>query len=230
MNVNIEDYQPRTISDIVFGNSNSESKINQIVSGQLPFPAFGKQALLLYGVWGTGKSTLAKILPDAIELGKRGNTCKQPPIIHKCKQGDNGARLMDNIEQQTSFISFNDSGLHYVVLDEVDMLTKNAQASLKGLLDRKSLVAILTTNHIEQIDKGILSRSHLIEMNAAQPQQWLPLCQRILKDLGVGPVSNNQLLPIIAGAKGSARDIASEMFEIAANNGLGPQPPLRVVI
>lgn len=229
MKVNIEDYDPRTINDIVFGNSHSESKINQIVSGQLPFPAFGKQAILLYGVWGTGKSTLARILPDAIELGKTGNTCQQPPIIHKCKQGDNGARLMGTIEQQTSFISFNDSSLNYVVLDEVDLLTTNAQASLKGLLDRKSLVVILTTNHIELIDKGILSRSHLIEMNAAQPAQWLPLCQRILKDLGINNVSTNKLLPIIAAAKGSARDIASAMFEVAANNGSAQQSPLRTV-
>lgn len=229
MNVNIKKYQPRTISDIVFGNPNSESKINQIVSGQLPFPAFGKQAILLYGVWGTGKSTLAQILPDAIELGKTGNTCNQPTIIHKCKQGGNGALLMDEIDRQTSWVSFNDSKLHYLVLDEIDLLTKNAQASLNGLLDRTSIAAILTTNHIEQIDKGILNRSYLIEMNAAQPQQWLPLCQRILKGLGMNNVSNNQLLPIIAAAKGSARDIASSMFEVAANNGSGQQPPLNAV-
>jgi DNA polymerase III delta prime subunit len=209
MNIDLSRYEPRTVSDIIFGNRNSQQTIDQIVSGRQSFPAFGKQALLLHGVWGTGTSTLARMLPGAIELGKTGSACNGLVDIHKCKQGDNGAKLMEKISQATSLVSFNDSGLQYVVLDEVDLLTKNAQASLKGLLDRSSLAAILTTNYIDQIDKGIIDRSHLIEMNAAKPEQWLPLCRRILTDIGINNVSDAQLLPYIARQKGSARNIAN---------------------
>jgi len=224
MSINLNKYQPTSINNIVFGNINAELKIKRIVSGQKSFPAVGKQALLLYGVWGTGKSTLAKLLPDAIEMIKSGNICGGNAFIRKCKQGDNGAQLIDKIERQTSFISPSSSDLHYVVLDEVDMLTKNAQASLKGLLDNTSIVAILTTNNIQAIDKGIINRSHLIEMNAAQPQQWLPLCQQILNDMGVSTVSNQRLIPIIAAAKGSVRDIADGIEDLALTIKAAQQP------
>lgn len=229
----LDQYQPASINDIVFGNSVAEEKIKRIVSGEKSFPAVGKQALLLFGIYGTGKSTLAKLLPDAIERGKTGGQC-QLSFNHKCKQGDNGARLMETIEGQTSFVSNNNSGLQYVLLDEVDLLTKNAQASLKGLLDRTWIIAIMTTNNIQAIDKGIINRSHLIEMNAAQPQQWLPLCHQILNDMGVGSIGNQLLIPIIDAAKGSVRDIVSRVEDLALAKKAGQQfvtqvSPLRVV-
>lgn len=232
MSIDLDKYNPTSIDNIVFGNPVAEQIIKRIASGQKSFPAFGKQALLLYGVNGTGKSTLAKLMPEAIENGKAGEQCLS--FNHKCKQGENGARLMETIERQTSYVSPNSSGLQYIVLDEVDMLTKNAQASLKGMLDRTWIVAILTTNNIEAIDKGIINRSHLIEMNAAQPQQWLPFCHRILNDMGVSSVSNQQLIPLIAAAKGSVRNIASSVEDLALTINSAQQPvtkvpPLRAV-
>lgn len=65
-------YQPQTINEVVFGNDESRLLIEDIVSGILPFPFEGKTGILLYGTFGTGKTTLARILPEAIEQGQTG--------------------------------------------------------------------------------------------------------------------------------------------------------------
>jgi DNA replication protein DnaC len=59
-------YQPQTINEIVFGNDESRPLIEDIASGILPFPFEDKTGSLLYGTFGTGKKTLARILPEAI--------------------------------------------------------------------------------------------------------------------------------------------------------------------
>jgi Holliday junction resolvasome RuvABC ATP-dependent DNA helicase subunit len=61
-------YEPNQIGDIIWGNAEGRMRIEDIVSGTEALPYCGKSAILLYGVFGTGKTTLAKILPQAIEM------------------------------------------------------------------------------------------------------------------------------------------------------------------
>ena len=42
-------YVPQDINDIVFSNDNDRILIEQIITGKYPFPAFGKNGILLYG-------------------------------------------------------------------------------------------------------------------------------------------------------------------------------------
>lgn len=212
--IDLDNYQPATIDDIVFGNEDSAAAIQDIVSGRKAFPAFGKNAILLFGVWGTGKTTLAKMLPAAIEKVLSGKLLNDE-IFVQCKQGTNGPDLMRKIENQAVLISPNYSDKHYFIFDEIDNLTDNAQASLKAAMNIKTAIFILTTNHLDKIDKGILNRSVMVDMNAAPPQSWLPFAHRILDEHKV-KVSDEELIPLIHACKGSARDIADSILTIAA--------------
>jgi DNA polymerase III delta prime subunit len=215
-------YEPKTINDIIWGNAESRLRIEDIVSGAEALPYCGKSAILLYGVFGTGKTTLANLLPNAIEKGRSNEDLAIEADFIACQQGFNGPQVMSLIERVLSKTSFNASGLHYFVLDEVDNLTKLAQQSLKSALNTNRGIFILTTNNISELDKGLKDRCVLVEMNAAAISDYLPLAKNLVSDMGV-VMSDDDLLPTISAAKGSLRNLIHNVERLARRSN--PPPP-----
>jgi len=60
-------YAPKSLADIVIGNEVGDFVVRNIANGKIPFPIGGKNGFLFHGPFGTGKTTLAKLLPDEIE-------------------------------------------------------------------------------------------------------------------------------------------------------------------
>ena len=214
-------FEPKTINDIIWGNAESRLRIEDIVSGAEALPHCGKSAILLYGVFGTGKTTLANLLPNAIEKGRVNEDLAVEADFIACQQGFNGPQVMSLIERVLSKTSFNASGLHYFVLDEVDNLTKLAQQSLKSALNTNRGIFILTTNNISELDKGLKDRCVLVEMNAAAVSDYLPLAKNLVSDMGV-VMSDDDLLPTISAAKGSLRNLIHNVERLARRSNSKP--------
>jgi replication-associated recombination protein RarA len=211
---NEKDFLPKTLDECVIGDDLSKDILKNILNHSLPFPAFGKCGILLHGTYGTGKTTLACLLPNLIEISRGGTAANYD--FYECAQGMNGVTLTQTIEKRTSLVSFNSSGLQFSVLDEVDNLTVAAQASLKAILDCKHGIFLMTTNNISSVDKGIANRSHLIHMSPAAPQCWLPIVKRVITSFGSNCPPDTAMLPIIQSCNGSGREILTAAVQVGA--------------
>lgn len=165
---------------------------------------------MLYGVPGTGKSVLAKMFPNAMEMARTGNPANSR--YERVHPGNNDAALMKSLHGQAMVVPF--ATYHYFVLDEVDELTKTAMSSLKSLMNMPSCVFVMTTNNFQNVEVGVRDRCHCIPFNAASPERWLPICRKILNDEGIANVAVQTLLKVIESGNGSARNILDAMVSI----------------
>lgn len=169
----VEKYRPFDLDGYV-GNEDVIKKINTfITSNDVPH-------LLLCGKAGTGKTTLAKIITNAIE-------CDYLYINASDKGGVEFVRT--ELIPFASSAGFND--LKIVILDEADFITPNAQAALRNAMETfsKHCRFILTCNYVEKIIDPIQSRCQVF---AITPPSKKDVAVRMVQILNTEDIKFNK--------------------------------------
>ena len=145
----VELYRPKCFDDIVFDPLNKKILQNIIDTSYFP-------NLLFYGPPGVGKTTSIINLINAYQ--EKIGIKNKDLIIHLNASDERG---IDIIRNQISFFVNSKplfhGGMKFVILDEVDYMTKNAQQALRYLLQNYSNTArfCLICNYISKIDEGL---------------------------------------------------------------------------
>ena len=200
------DYTPKTLDDFVFFNDETEQTIRAIVSGEFEVPCMGTTGLLFYGTAGTGKTALANLLPNLIEVARGGEATNSD--FYACGEGDDGGtKLIADIRKKLNRQPLTFSEVNFYVLDEVDHLQPKIQQSLKGILNSRFSLFILTTNSISKVDPILKDRCLCLPFLQAPAVKWLPLARRIAADKGLHGIGDDSLLEICKQSNGSARQL-----------------------
>lgn len=149
----VEKYRPACMDDIILDDANRTIIQNIIDCKTYP-------NLLLYGPPGTGKTTTIINLIDCIQNNKNKSL-----LLHLNASDERG---IDTIRYQIAkFINSKPifaTGTKFIVLDEVDYMTSNAQQALKYLIQqyRNRAVFCLMCNYISKIETSL--RNEFIEL------------------------------------------------------------------
>ena len=187
-----ERFRPKIFEDIVLDPLNRQILKNIIDTSYFP-------NLLFYGPPGTGKTTTIINLINAYQT--KLNIKNKDLIIHLNASDERGIDIIRN--QINFFVNSKPlfhSGMKFVILDEVDYMTKNAQQALRYLLQNYSnnVRFCLICNYISKIDEGLQNEFIRLHFNQLPKDDIIKFLQNISEieqlNLTHKMLSNIQLL------------------------------------
>tara|TARA_B100000242_G_scaffold108230_1_gene75240 strand:+ start:599 stop:1513 length:915 start_codon:yes stop_codon:yes gene_type:complete len=154
-----EKYRPNNFEDIIL-EENNKILLNNIIDINY-FPN-----LLFYGPPGCGKTTT--ILNIIRSFQNKNNINNNSSIIHLNASDDRGIDVIRN--NIFNFIKTNnlfDCDYKFIILDEVDYMTKSAQQALKYIIQmyNKKICYCLICNYISKIDNSLKNEFINIRFN-----------------------------------------------------------------
>jgi len=170
-----EKWRPKTIEDIILLPRIRNHFENGVT-----------QNFIFYGHFGTGKTSLARIL-----IGKY--TKDKPCLELNSSLYTSIDVLRSEIEDFCKFTPMmeTDSDIKYIFLDEFERVSAQFQDAFKAFIEKynKNVRFIITTNHLNKISDGIKSRIPQINFDCQSLEEEKYLKQEVYKRI------NNVILP-----------------------------------
>lgn len=210
-------YRPKTFSDVYGQEHITETLKNELATGTTV------HAYLFTGTRGTGKTTCAKILANAVNCHnlKDGNPClecesckaslenENTDIVEIDAASNNG---VDSIRELREHLNFTPASSKYrvYIIDEVHMLSIGAfNALLKTLEEPPAhVIFILATTEVHKLPATILSRCQRFDFRRIDSAKICERLQFIANEEGLTLTASAATL-IAAAADGGMRDALS---------------------
>jgi replication factor C subunit 3/5 len=189
----VEKYRPTNFDNIVLDPINRTLFQNILDNKYFP-------NLLLYGPPGTGKTTTiinlihayqqrycpSILSPSSLTNDSTTISKNKGSIIHLNASDERGIEIIRNqIYQFVKSKNLFDVGLKFVILDEVDYMTKNAQQALKYILQSSSSYNVrfcLICNYISKIDESLKNEFICIRFNQLPKEDIYKFVDNITKN------------------------------------------------
>lgn len=167
-------YAPKNLNEVIYPNATVERRIKAYAAKQL------EGHVMLYGPNGTGKTSLAHLLVRAI--GGTNPQLEQDDFEELLAK----AKLRDYMRQACALARMTTSDKYFMVLNEFDN-AKRGVSKFWTALDacEDGAMAIITTNHVMNIDRSVRSRFDMIEFPGVSAMAALPRIQYVLQAEGV---------------------------------------------
>ena len=175
----VESYRPNNFEDVVLDPLNKLVMKNIIETSYFPH-------LLLYGPPGTGKTSSVMILIN--EYHKKHNQKSSELTITLNASNDRGVDIIRNqISQFVNSKTLFSKGMKFVILDEVDYMTKNAQQALHYLIQNysSSVRFCLICNYISRIDEGLQNEFLRLRFNQLPKDDIISFLKNISEKEGL---------------------------------------------
>lgn len=201
-------YTPTKFSDLVFQNEVLRKRLETYAQGKR------KDNILIYGPYGTAKSTTARIIAESSRNSEDTLFDVDVDIINCVRFNVHQAKPI-NVDLIERGWSLSGQKYPYAVLDEFDILNPADQNSVRDVMDRNSGRGgfILTTNHLHRVDGAIQSRCDVVELLCLEPAAMLAASQKILAAEGVS-ISDEVVLNLISTSQGNWRSLLRKLEDV----------------
>jgi replication factor C small subunit len=174
----VEKYRPKTIKEYVFRDETQKKQIQGWIKDKsIPH-------LLFSGSAGIGKTTLAKVLLNELEVNE------YDVLEINASRTNSVEDVRDKIVNFVQMIPFGD--FKVVLLDEADYLSPNAQAALRGVMEEYHTTSrfILTCNYPNRIIPALHSRCQGFHISKVDQTEFTARVATILIEEGIEPDLN----------------------------------------
>ena len=209
----VEKYRPDHFKDIILETHNRIILNSMLEENTIP-------NLLFYGPPGTGKTTTIINLIKTYQ--KNNNQEHKELIIHLNASDDRGIETIRNqINTFTNSTHLFNKGTKFIVLDEIDYMTKTAQTALYNLIKNniENVRFFLICNYISKLEKCLQNSCMSFKFNSMPNNEIFTFLKNIVKCENLtSKVSDKDLNKIIHRFKSDVRSMINYLQSICDNN------------